>query len=105
LNYDLIGGALLGQTSTTWEEIKMFVFSWAVVANKAKTDAKSKEMTVTAGTESILLLVVVPGMDVFTLQMERECSKNVLSSGWKATAKTAKKKPVSDMKTILWIWV
>jgi hypothetical protein len=83
--------------------MKMVVFSWTTVANKAKTDAKSREMTVIAGAESILLLLIVPGMDVLTLQMERERSKNVLSSGWKATAKTAKKKTVSDMKTILWI--
>ena len=83
--------------------MKMFVFSWATVVNKAKPDAKSREMTVTAGAESILLLLMVPGMDVLTLQMERERSKNVLSSEWKATAKTAKKKTVSDTKTILWI--
>jgi hypothetical protein len=83
--------------------MKMFVFSWTSVVNKAKNDAKSREMPVTAGAESILLLLIVPGMDVLTLQMERERSKNVLSSGWKATAKTAKKKTVSDMKTILWI--
>jgi hypothetical protein len=83
--------------------MKRFVFSWATLVKKAKTDAKSREMTVTAGAESILLLLIVPGMDILTLQMERERSKNVLSSGWKATAKTAKKKTVSDTKTILWI--
>ena len=84
--------------------MKMFMFSWwAAVANRAKTDAKSREMTVTAGAESILLLFIVPGVDVLTLQMERERSKNVLSLGWKAPAKTAKKKTVSDTKTILWM--
>jgi hypothetical protein len=60
-------------------------------------------VTITAGAESVLLLLIVSGMDVLTLLMERERRKNVLSSGWKATAKTAKKKTVSDMKTILWI--
>ena len=58
---------MLGQISTTWEEMKMFVFSWTAVVNKAKTDAKSREMPVTAGAESILLLLIVPGMDVLTL--------------------------------------
>jgi hypothetical protein len=81
--------------------MKMVVFSWEAVANKAKTDSKSREMTITAGAESIEFLLIVPGMDVLILQMERERSKNVLSSGWKATAKTAKKKTVSDTKTIL----
>ena len=81
----------------------MFVFSWEAVANKAKTDSKSREMTIAAGAESVLLLLIVPGMDVLTLQMERERRKNVLSLGWKATANTAKKKKVSDTKTILWI--
>ena len=81
----------------------MFVFSWAAVTNKAKTDAKSREMTVSAGAESVLLLLIVPGMDVLTLLMERERRKNVLSSVWKARANTAKKKTVSDTKTILWI--
>lgn len=94
---------MLGQISTTWEEMKMFVFSWTVVVNKANIDAKSREMTVTVGAESILLLLIVPGMDGLTLQMERERSKNVLSSGCKATDKMAKRKTVSDMKTILWI--
>jgi hypothetical protein len=81
----------------------MFVLSWATVVYKAKPEAKSREMTVTAGAESILLLLMVPEMDVLTLQIERERSKKVLSSEWKATAKTAKKKTVSDTKTILWI--
>ena len=81
----------------------MVVFSWEAVANKAKTDSKSREMTIAAGAESVLLLLIVPGMDVLTLQMERERRKNVLSSEWKATANTAKKKTVSDTKTILWI--
>lgn len=81
----------------------MFVLSWATVVYEAKPEAKSREMTVTAGAESILLLLMVPGMDVLTLQIERERSKKVLSSEWKATAKTAKKKTVSDTKTILWI--
>ena len=70
---------------------------------EAKPEAKSREMTVNAGAESILLLLMVPGMDVLTLQIERERSKKVLSSEWKAKAKTAKKKTVSDTKTILWI--
>jgi len=83
--------------------MKMVVFSWEAVANKAKTDSKLREMTIAAGAESVLLLLIVPGMDVLTLQMERERRKNVLSSGWKATANTAKKKTVSDTKTILWI--
>jgi hypothetical protein len=60
--------------------MKMFVFSWTAVVNEAKIDAKSREMPVTDGAESILLLLIVPGMDVLTLQMERERSKNVLSS-------------------------
>jgi hypothetical protein len=60
-------------------------------------------VTFTTGAESVLLLLIVSGMDVLTLLMERERRKNVLSSGWKATANTAKKKMVSDMKTILWI--
>ena len=83
--------------------MKMVVFSWEAVANKAKTDSKSREMTITAGAESVLLLLTVPGMDVLTLLMERERRKNVLSAGLKATANTAKKKTVSDTKTILWI--
>jgi hypothetical protein len=81
--------------------MKMVVFSWEAVANKAKTDSKSREMTIASGAESVLLLLIVPGMDVLTLQMERERRKNVLSSEWKATANTAKKKTVSDTKTIL----
>jgi hypothetical protein len=84
--------------------MKMVVFSWKVVVNKAKTDAKSREVTITAGAESVLLLLIVPGMDVLTLLMERERRKNALSSGWKTTVNTAKKKTVSDTKTILWIW-
>jgi hypothetical protein len=81
----------------------MVVFSWEAVANKAKTGSKLREMTIAAGAESVLLLLIVPGMDVLTLQMERERRKNVLSSRWKATANTAKKKTVSDTKIILWI--
>jgi hypothetical protein len=60
-------------------------------------------MTVNVGAESILLLLIVPGVDGLTLQMERERGKNVLSSGWKAKAKAAKKKTVRDTKKILWI--
>jgi hypothetical protein len=103
LNQDLTGGALLGQIETTWEEMKIVAFLWEAVANKAKTDAKSKEVTIAAGAESDLLLLIVPGMDVLILLMDRERRKNVSSSEWKATANTAKKKTVSDTKTILWI--
>ena len=81
--------------------MKTVEFSWEALANKAKTDSTSREMTIAAGAESVLLLLIVPGMDVLTLQMERERRKNVLSSEWKATANTAKKKTVSDTKTIL----
>jgi hypothetical protein len=103
LNYDLIGGALLGQISATWEEMKIVVFLWEAVANKVKNDARSREVTITAGAESVLLLLIVPGMDVLILQMDRERRKNLSSSEWKATANTAKKKTVTDTKTILWI--
>ncbi|MEI7671463.1 MAG: hypothetical protein WCK00_05065 [Deltaproteobacteria bacterium] len=62
--------------------MKMALFPLEAVANKAKTTAKSREMTIAVGAQSILLLLIVPGMDVLTLQMERERRKNVLSSGW-----------------------
>lgn len=80
------------------------MFSWEAVANKAKPDAKSREVTIAAVAEVVLLLLIVPGMDGLILLMERERRKNVLSSGWKATANSAKEKTVSDKKTILWIW-
>jgi hypothetical protein len=81
--------------------MKMAVSSWTAAADKATISAKSSETTVTAGAESILLLPADPGMDVLTLQMERERSNSVLSSGWKITTNTAKKKMASDAKMIL----
>jgi len=59
--------------------MKMGVFSRKTVANKGKTAAKPRETTVTAGAESTLFLLMVPEMEVFTLQIEQEVSKNVLS--------------------------
>ncbi len=68
----------MGQISAVWEEMKRDVFSWTIVANKGKTAAKPKEMTVTAGAESILCLLMVPEMEVLILHIEQEARKNVL---------------------------
>jgi hypothetical protein len=60
--------------------MKIVAFFGEAVANKAKTDAKSREVTITASVESVLLLLIVPGMDVLILLMDRERRKNVSSS-------------------------
>ncbi|KAF0155069.1 MAG: hypothetical protein FD159_2325 [Syntrophaceae bacterium] len=69
----------MGQISAVWEEMKMVVFSWTAVANKGKTVANPREMTVSAGAESILFLLMVPELEILTLQIEQEVSKNALS--------------------------
>lgn len=69
----------MGQTEANWEEMKMAVFSGATVVNKGKTATMPRGPTVTAGGESTLFLLLVPELEVLTLQMEQERSKNVLS--------------------------
>ncbi len=58
--------------------MKMAEFLWNRT-NKGKTAAKPKEATITAGAESTLFLLMVPEMEVLTLLMEQELSKNELS--------------------------
>ena len=58
--------------------MKRVVFSWMTAANKGKTAVKPIEMTAAAGVGSILYLLMVPVMEVLTLQIEQAVRKNAL---------------------------
>jgi hypothetical protein len=59
--------------------MKMVVFPWIALKHSEISAAKPKETATATGVESTLILLKVPEMEVLTLQIEHEVSKNALS--------------------------